>query len=55
MSKIGKEINQYLPHLTDKQKQTVLSLVKSFAATQRDWWDEISKEQQTAMTNPSRK
>lgn len=46
---IDQEINQYLPHLSAKQKQVVLSVVKTFAAEQKDWWDEISEEQQHAI------
>lgn len=46
---IDREIAQYLPRLSDKQKQAVLGVVKSFAADQEDWWDEIGKEQQDAI------
>jgi hypothetical protein len=46
---IDREIAQYLPRLSDKQKQAVLGVVKSFAADQQDWWDEIGKEQQEAI------
>jgi hypothetical protein len=46
---IDREIAQYLPRLSDKQKQAVLGVVKSFAADQQDWWDEIGKEQQDAI------
>lgn len=46
---IEQEITQYLPHLNVKQKQAVLSVVKTFAAEQQDWWDEISEEQQQAI------
>jgi hypothetical protein len=46
---IDREIAQYLHRLSDKQKQTVLGVVKSFAADQQDWWDEIGKEQQDAI------
>ena len=42
---IDREIAQYLPRLSDQQKQAVLGVVKSFAADQQDWWDEIGKEQ----------
>ena len=47
--KIDQEIVQYLPHLNTQQKQAVLSVVKSFAAEQKDWWDEISRGQQGAI------
>ncbi len=46
---IDQQITQYLPHLNAKQKQAVLSVVKTFAAEQQDWWDEISEEQQQAI------
>jgi len=46
---IDQEINQYLPRLSDQQKEAVLSVVKTFAAERKDWWDEISKEQQDAI------
>ena len=46
---IDQEIAQYLLHLNAKQKQAVLSVVKTFAAEQKDWWDEISQEQQRAI------
>ena len=44
--KLDQEITQYLSHLNTRQKQVVLSVVKTFAAEQQDWWDEISEEQQ---------
>ncbi|MBX2925415.1 MAG: hypothetical protein KF746_24675 [Chitinophagaceae bacterium] len=43
------EIAQYLSHLNAKQKKTVLTVVKTFAEEQKDWWDEISTEQQEAI------
>lgn len=43
---IEKEIVDCLPSLNDKQKKTVLSVVKTFMNEQTDWWDEISSEQQ---------
>jgi predicted transcriptional regulator len=46
---IDREIALYLPRLSDQQKQAVLGVVKSFAADQQDWWDEIGKEQQDAI------
>jgi predicted transcriptional regulator len=49
VKKIDQEIAQYLPHLNIQQKQAVLSVVKTFAAEQQDWWDEISEEQQQAI------
>ena len=46
---IDKEIAQYLPRLNEKQKKTVLTVVKTFMEEQKDWWDEISGEQQKAI------
>jgi len=46
---LDKEINHYLPLLNVKQKKTVLSVVKTFMDNQKDWWDEISEEQQIAI------
>lgn len=46
---IDQEITQYLPHLNTKQKQAVLNVVKTFAAEQQDWWDEIGEAQQQAI------
>lgn len=48
---IEQEITQYLPHLNTKQKQAVLSVVKTFASEQKDWWDELAEEQQQALDN----
>jgi len=46
---IEQEINHYLPQLNAKQKQAVLSVVKTFAAEQKDWWDEIGEAQKMAI------
>lgn len=46
---LDKEITQYLTHLNVKQKKTVLTVVKAFMEEQKDWWDEISQEQQQAI------
>ena len=46
---VDQEITQYLPHLNNRQKQAVLGIVKTFASEQKDWWDEISAEQQQAI------
>ena len=46
---IEKEITEYLAILNPRQKRTVLSVAKSFAEGQKDWWDEISEEQQKAI------
>ena len=36
---IDKEITNYLEHLSSKQKEVVLSVVKSFAA-EEPWWND---------------
>ena len=46
---IDQEINKYLSQLNTKQKKTVLTVVKTFAEEQNDWWNEISFEQQQAI------
>lgn len=46
---IDQEINKYLSLLNARQKKTVLTVVKTFAEEQDDWWDEISQEQQQAI------
>lgn len=46
---LDKEITEYLTLLNPRQKKTVLSVVKNFAEEQKDWWDEISKEQQSSI------
>lgn len=46
---IEREITNYLPQLNNEQKRAVLSVVKTFASEQKDWWDEISAEQQQAI------
>lgn len=46
---IDQQITQYLSHLNDRQKRAVLGVVKTFAAEQQDWWDEISEDQQQAI------
>ena len=46
---VVKEINQYLEHLNDRHQKAVLTIVKTFAQEEEDWWDEISQEQQQAI------
>ena len=46
---LEEEINKYLHLLNTRQKQTVLTVVKTFAAEQQDWWDELGLEQQQAI------
>lgn len=45
---IDQEILQYLPHLSDRQKQAVLNVVKTFASEQQGWWEQIGQQQQQA-------
>lgn len=45
------EINQYLTRLNTEQQKAVLTVAKTFAAAQEDWWDEINTEQQQAIDN----
>lgn len=46
---LDRQITQYLPQLNERQKKTVLTVVKSFMDEQKDWWNEISEEQQHAI------
>jgi predicted transcriptional regulator len=46
---LDKEILQCLPLLNEKQKQTVLTVVKTFMDEKSDWWDAVSQEQQKAI------
>jgi hypothetical protein len=43
-SSIDKQINNYLPQLTVKQKKAVLTVVKTFAEVQDEAIDEYSDE-----------
>jgi predicted transcriptional regulator len=47
------EITHYLSRLNTEQQKAVLTVVKTFAAGQQDWWDEISQEQQQAIDKAS--
>lgn len=49
LKSIDKDIKYHLPLLNSRQKKTVLMVIKNFAADQKDWWDEISEEQQRAI------
>ena len=40
---LNKEINHYLAHLNIHQKQVVLSVVKTFAQEENDWWDNVEE------------
>ena len=44
------EIAKYVHQLNKRQKKTVLNVVKTFAAERKDWWDELSAEQLSAIT-----
>ena len=43
------EIAQYVRQLTTRQKKTVLNVIKTFAQEKKDWWDELSDEQLSAI------
>ena len=43
------QINYYLSRLNTEQQKAVLSVVRTFAAEQNDWWDELGQEQQLAI------
>lgn len=43
------EITHYLGQLNTEQQKAVLTVVKTFAAEQGDWWEEVSQEQQKAI------
>ena len=49
LKSIDAGIRHHLPLLNPRQKKTVLMVIKNFAADQKDWWDEISEEQQSAI------
>ena len=40
---LDKEINQYLEHLNTHQKEVVLSVVKTFAREEADWWGAVEE------------
>ena len=40
---LDKEINHYLEHLNTHQKEVVLSVVKTFAHEESEWWGEVEK------------
>lgn len=46
---LDQQIAQYLPQLSERQKKTVLTVVRSFIDEQKDWWNEMSEEQQQAI------
>ena len=40
---LDKEINNYLEHLNTHQKEVVLSVVKTFAQEENDWWENVEE------------
>jgi hypothetical protein len=40
---LDKEINHYLGNLNVHQKEVVLSVVKTFAQEETDWWDAVEE------------
>ncbi len=46
---IEKEIARYVHQLNTDQKKVVLNVAKTFAAEKKDWWDELNKEQLSAI------
>ncbi|MES2703754.1 MAG: hypothetical protein V4649_14025 [Bacteroidota bacterium] len=38
---LNKEINLYLDKLNTHQKEVVLSVVKTFAREEDDWWEQV--------------
>ncbi len=46
---IDKEINNYLEHLSTHQKEVVLSVVKTFAGEEDDWWEKVETAAQESI------
>ena len=46
---LDKEINHYLEHLNTHQKEVVLSVVKTFAKEEKDWWDTVEDAAQESI------
>ncbi|MBN9386287.1 MAG: hypothetical protein J0H74_36345 [Chitinophagaceae bacterium] len=44
-----KEFTEILDRLNAHQQKVLLSVAKTFAQKDSDWWDEISQEQQQAI------
>ena len=40
---LDKEINHYLMQLNTHQKEVVLSVVKTFAHEENEWWDTVEE------------
>ena len=43
------EINHYLEHLNNHQKEVVLSVVKTFANEEDEWWDSVEDAAQQSI------
>jgi predicted transcriptional regulator len=41
---IDKEISFYLDHLNTQQKKAVLTVVKTFAQEEGEWWEEVEEK-----------
>jgi hypothetical protein len=48
-SKLDVEFCHYLPLLNSRQKEVILALVKAYATIQSDFWEELYKEQDSAI------
>ncbi len=46
---LDKEINHYLGHLNMHQKEVVLSVIKTFANEENDWWDDVEEGAQESI------
>jgi predicted transcriptional regulator len=46
---LDKEINNYLGHLNVHQKEVVLSVVKTFAGEEDDWWEGVEAAAQESI------
>jgi predicted transcriptional regulator len=40
---LDEEINHYLEHLNTHQKEVVLSVIKTFAREENDWWNTVEE------------
>ncbi len=49
LKSIDNDIKHRLPLLNTRQKRTVLMVIKNFVDDKKDWWDEISTDQQKAI------
>ena len=46
---IDKEINNYLGHLNNHQKEVVLNVVKTLANEEDEWWDKVEDAATTSI------